>query len=191
MDWTLEIKIIAIKKKLTQIFRQNNPQAQYFKKILVARNCAIYLYIKYKTTHHTNCLRSKQNMVNIHFQLQIHTKSQDITIKLPNYLPFNKKLIMWIMNMTWCHPLVNKPKTWLNSLKKNFQKQVDLKIQNKVGKRLLIRLLIDLISLYSSQVTHPARDYPLTPKISSVILLTVCHTALVMLVWRIWCWINL
>ena len=55
------------------------------------------------------------------------------------------------MNMTWCHPLVNKPKTWFNSLKKNFQKQVDLKIQNKVGKRLLIRLLIDLISLYSSQ----------------------------------------
>ena len=27
---------------------------------------------------------------------------------------------------------------------------------------------------------------PLTPKISSVILLTVCHIVLVMLVWRIW-----
>ena len=32
---------------------------------------------------------------------------------------------------------------------------------------------------------------PLTPKISLVILVTVCHTVLVMLVWRIWYWINL
>ena len=32
---------------------------------------------------------------------------------------------------------------------------------------------------------------PLTPKISLVILLTVCRTVLVMLVWRIWCWIKL
>ena len=31
---------------------------------------------------------------------------------------------------------------------------------------------------------------PLTPKISLVILLTLCHIVLVMLVWRIWCWIN-
>ena len=31
---------------------------------------------------------------------------------------------------------------------------------------------------------------PLTPKISSVILPTVCHTIHVMLVWRIWNWIN-
>ena len=31
---------------------------------------------------------------------------------------------------------------------------------------------------------------PLTPKISLVILLTVCHTVLVMIVWRIWYWIN-
>ena len=31
---------------------------------------------------------------------------------------------------------------------------------------------------------------PLTPKISLAILLTVCHTVLVMLVWRIWYWIN-
>ena len=33
--------------------------------------------------------------------------------------------------------------------------------------------------------------HPLTPKISLVILLTVCHTVLMMLVWRIWYWINL
>ena len=32
---------------------------------------------------------------------------------------------------------------------------------------------------------------PLTPKISLVILLTVCRTTLVMLIWRIWYWINL
>ena len=30
---------------------------------------------------------------------------------------------------------------------------------------------------------------PLTPKISFVILLTISHTVLVMLVWRIWYWI--
>ena len=32
---------------------------------------------------------------------------------------------------------------------------------------------------------------PLTPKFSLVILVTVCHTVFVMLVWRIWYWINL
>ena len=31
---------------------------------------------------------------------------------------------------------------------------------------------------------------PLTPKISLIILLTVCHIVLVMLVSRIWYWIN-
>ena len=31
---------------------------------------------------------------------------------------------------------------------------------------------------------------PLTPKISWVILLTVCNIVLLMLVWRIWYWIN-
>ena len=31
---------------------------------------------------------------------------------------------------------------------------------------------------------------PFTPKISLTILLTVCHTVLVMLVSRIWYWIN-
>ena len=33
--------------------------------------------------------------------------------------------------------------------------------------------------------------HPFTPKIILVILLTVCHTVLVMLVWRNWYWINL
>ena len=32
---------------------------------------------------------------------------------------------------------------------------------------------------------------PSTPKISLVILLTVCQMILIMLVWRIWYWINL
>ena len=31
---------------------------------------------------------------------------------------------------------------------------------------------------------------PLTPKISLIILLTVCHIVLVMLLTRIWYWIN-
>ena len=42
-----------------------------------------------------------------------------------------------------------------------------------------------------SPTSSPNRLNPLTPKISLVILLTVCHTVLVMLVWRIWYWINL
>ena len=32
---------------------------------------------------------------------------------------------------------------------------------------------------------------PLTPKISLVILLNIYHIVFVMLVWRIWYWINL
>ena len=32
---------------------------------------------------------------------------------------------------------------------------------------------------------------PVTPKILLVIVLTVCHTVLVMLVWRSWFWVNL
>ena len=32
---------------------------------------------------------------------------------------------------------------------------------------------------------------PLTPMVSLVILLTVCHTILMMLVLRVWYWINL
>ena len=32
---------------------------------------------------------------------------------------------------------------------------------------------------------------PVTPKILLVILLTVCHTVLVMLLWRSWYWVNL
>ena len=31
---------------------------------------------------------------------------------------------------------------------------------------------------------------PLTPKISLVVLLTVCHIVLVILAWKIWYWIN-
>ena len=36
----------------------------------------------------------------------------------------------------------------------------------------------------------PSQINPLTPKISLVNLLTVCHTVLMMLFWRIWYWIN-
>ena len=36
----------------------------------------------------------------------------------------------------------------------------------------------------------PTGINPLTSKISLVILLTVCHTIHMMLVWRIWNWIN-
>ena len=41
-----------------------------------------------------------------------------------------------------------------------------------------------IVTLYAIRIN------PLTPKISLVILLTVCHIVLVMLVWRIWYRIN-
>ena len=41
-----------------------------------------------------------------------------------------------------------------------------------------------IVSLLFSQVN------PLLPKISLVILLTFCHSILIMSVWRIWHWIN-
>ena len=44
----------------------------------------------------------------------------------------------------------------------------------------------DLLLSYSHKISNP-----LTPKITLAILLTVCHTVLVMLVWRIWYWIIL
>ena len=40
-------------------------------------------------------------------------------------------------------------------------------------------------------ITPESRIHPLTSKIALLIQLPVCHTVLVMLVWRIWYWINL
>ena len=48
-----------------------------------------------------------------------------------------------------------------------------------------------LPNLSSFNVPTQCPIYPSTPKISLVILLTVCLTVLAMLVWRIWCWIKL
>ena len=42
-----------------------------------------------------------------------------------------------------------------------------------------------------SYLLHLSLFNPLTPKISLVILLTVCHTVLASQIWRIWDWINL
>ena len=50
------------------------------------------------------------------------------------------------------------------------------------------------ITLKISLKTDKAMKFliiPLTPKILFVILLNICHMVLVMLVWRIWYWINL
>ena len=44
---------------------------------------------------------------------------------------------------------------------------------------------------YVSKVWPSTLFNPLTLKISLVILLTISHTVLVMLVWRIWYWIIL
>ena len=52
---------------------------------------------------------------------------------------------------------------------------------------------MNIIEFTRFMVEDPKKTFlnPLTPKISLVILLTVCHIVLVMLVWRIWYWINL
>ena len=50
------------------------------------------------------------------------------------------------------------------------------------------------ITLKISLKTDKAMKFliiPLTPKILLVILLNICHIVLLMLVWRIWYWINL
>ena len=50
------------------------------------------------------------------------------------------------------------------------------------------------ITLKISLKTEKAMKFliiPLTPKISLVILLNIYHIVFVMLVWRIWYWINL
>ena len=50
------------------------------------------------------------------------------------------------------------------------------------------------ITLKISLKTDKATKFliiPLTPKISLVILLNIYHIVFVMLVWRIWYWINL
>ena len=53
------------------------------------------------------------------------------------------------------------------------------------------------VVIFVSLVVHIIWSAPvlclnsLTPKISLVILFTVCHTVVVMLIWRIWYWINI
>ena len=58
-------------------------------------------------------------------------------------------------------------------------------------KSILIIWDIFIIDLMKLVLPLEVSFNPFTPKISSVILLTVCHTILVMLVLRIWDWINL
>ena len=54
----------------------------------------------------------------------------------------------------------------------------------RVSLSLQSRMEISYVLLLLTEVN------PLTPKISLVILLTLCHIVLVMLVWRIWFLIN-
>ena len=46
------------------------------------------------------------------------------------------------------------------------------------------------LHLYSLMERETVRINPLSPKISLASLLTVCYTIHLMLVWRIWNWIN-
>ena len=57
---------------------------------------------------------------------------------------------------------------------------------------IFVSLNCDLNSKFSIHFipTSSHQFNPLNPKISQIILLTVCHTIYVMLVWRIWHWIN-
>ena len=52
------------------------------------------------------------------------------------------------------------------------------------------QLFCDVLPKTASSFAFTVLFNPLTPKISSVILLTVCQTILIMLVWRIWYLIN-
>ena len=61
---------------------------------------------------------------------------------------------------------------------------------NAVGRERETKVLTTNNNARKVKLIPESRINPLTPKISLVILLTVCHTVLVMLVLRIWYWIN-
>ena len=66
-----------------------------------------------------------------------------------------------------------------------------IQYQNEIFKHLKVIYMLQALDLCHQDKLLLTLINPVTPKISFVILLTVCHTVLVMLVWRIWYWINL
>ena len=68
----------------------------------------------------------------------------------------------------------------ISSTSESSQKQEELKKQKQKTK-----------IVETEKVKGENKINPLSLKISSVILLTVCHTGRVTLVWGIWYWINL
>ena len=66
-----------------------------------------------------------------------------------------------------------------------------IQYQNEISKHLKVIYMLQALDLCHQDKLLLTLINPVTPKISFVILLTVCHTVFVMLVWRIWYWINL
>ena len=66
-----------------------------------------------------------------------------------------------------------------------------IQYQNEIFKHLKVIYMLQALDLCHQDKLLLTLINPVTPKISFVILLTVCHTFHVMLVWRIWYCINL
>ena len=60
-----------------------------------------------------------------------------------------------------------------------------IQYQNEISKHLKVIYMLQALDLCHQDKLLLTLINPVTPKISFVILLTVCHTVLVMLVWRI------
>ena len=113
-------------------------------------------------------------------------------------LPFNSSSHLFYLHDLWESQL-----TWLVAWTGAFRggggwflhlvSSLDFLRQKKGKWRLSELKLVWKICRYSLQEKnckmHALID-PFTPKISIVILLTVCYTILLMFVWRIWSWIN-
>ena len=112
------------------------------------------------------------------------------------YLVFKKELIV-VLFKDFTDWGIYKKNFFLFPENSNGSQREDLLSELKVMKELLShKHVVQLLACVTKSGEKSSLYYcnnfnPLTPKISLVILLTVCHTVLVTLVWRTWYWINL
>ena len=68
---------------------------------------------------------------------------------------------------------------------KNVKEHIDGTLESDTQSALTEKKFLQIVSHKKGKSLNPV-----TPKISLVILLTVCHTIHIMLDWRIWNWVN-
>ena len=128
--------------------------------------------------------------------LHILFLNRSVYLTLPRKKSFKKELIVVLFKDFTDWGICNK-KIFLFPENSNGSQREDLLSELKVMKELLShKHVVQLLACVTKSGEKSSLYYcnnfnPLTPKISLVILLTVCHTVLVTLVWRTWYWINL